>query len=342
MSITRHSTFVFVCLLALCGCRTHYDPSVDLLESELRGMEDHLWLMQDRLQQQCEQLASCRRENHALRAELARTDREPGAPAAERPRSTPRHPSPPDSIPKRPSQPAAPQTPRPAPPATDDPPEDDFDEDLVRPPQVDEGEETVDPAEVMEMKLTPSSEPDGLPSDAPPFPQIEQDQTDSAETNNDADQAEIVPLPDSQSRQDRGQMRVAKIVLNNKLTGGYDADGKPGDEGVLVVIEPRDARGKYVPLAAPISIAVLDPKQSGGGRRIATWKFDTAETTAHLKKSLFGRGIHIELPWPNQPPQQERLVIRAQYETIDGRRLEAQRTIYIAPTATVPLWQPHR
>ncbi|HEY6565744.1 MAG TPA: hypothetical protein VIY86_14745, partial [Pirellulaceae bacterium] len=47
-------------ILALpLGCR-YRDPSIDLLEGELRWMEDQVYMLEDELDRKCRELAACR------------------------------------------------------------------------------------------------------------------------------------------------------------------------------------------------------------------------------------------------------------------------------------------
>ena len=57
--------------------------------------------------------------------------------------------------------------------------------------------------------------------------------------------------------------RVTHIVVNPFLTTGHDFDHKAGDDGVSVVIEPRNADDRFVPISGSISIAVIDPALDG-------------------------------------------------------------------------------
>ena len=56
----------------VCGCRGP-DPSIELLESELRWMEDQLYMLDDQLGQTCAQLEACRRENLSLQLDLEKS-----------------------------------------------------------------------------------------------------------------------------------------------------------------------------------------------------------------------------------------------------------------------------
>ena len=97
---------------------------------------------------------------------------------------------------------------------------------------------------------------------------------------------------------------------------------------------------------------VRDPNTGGFAGRIAKWRFSSAEVSDHLKKTPLGKGIHLQLPWPNASPQQEQLRLSVAYRTPDGRTLKAERPIKVRPPVTevvlrdhipaLPEWSPTR
>lgn len=122
---------------------------------------------------------------------------------------------------------------------------------------------------------------------------------------------------------------ISRITLNELLTGGYDFDSVDGDEGILVVIEPEDQHGQPIVADGSVSIAVLDPDQTGHQARLARWDFRPDEASAHFRRTAFGTGLHFELPWPNRPPNNPSLRLVVRYRTLDGRTLYAQREMRI-------------
>jgi hypothetical protein len=123
---------------------------------------------------------------------------------------------------------------------------------------------------------------------------------------------------------------VCRVVLSGLLTGGYDSDGRPGDEGIAVVLQPRDARGRAVGAPADVSVVVLDPALEGEAARVARWDVPAAETAAHLRNAGADRTIRLEMPWPSDPPVHSRLYLFVRYTTRDGRQLQAEGPIQIA------------
>lgn len=125
--------------------------------------------------------------------------------------------------------------------------------------------------------------------------------------------------------------KITHLLLNPIMTGGTNLDSRPGDDGLSVVIEPRNAADQYVPAAGAISIVVLDPSKAGEEARIARWNFDLAATEQKLKSSSAARGIQFQMPWPAAPPSTEKLHLFVRYETADGRKLQTDREIFLKP-----------
>ncbi len=124
---------------------------------------------------------------------------------------------------------------------------------------------------------------------------------------------------------------VHRIVLNKQLTGGVNHSGRGGDKGVLVVFEPRNKSGQLLDVPGDISIAVLDAQLQGPQARIARWDFRADEAREFFGKTALGRGYHIELPWPGEPPVNRKLQLFVRFTTVDGRQLIADMPLDITP-----------
>jgi len=130
--------------------------------------------------------------------------------------------------------------------------------------------------------------------------------------------------------------KVARITLNRSLTGGNNADGQRGDEGITLLVEPRDAAGRLVLAAAPISVVMLDGALSGEAARVARWDFTAEETRAMYRKTPLAEGFYLEMFWPATAPTHENLHLFVRYTTADGRKLEADRPIEVALSRSQP------
>jgi hypothetical protein len=133
---------------------------------------------------------------------------------------------------------------------------------------------------------------------------------------------------------------VTHIHLNPLQTCGTDFDHSPGDDGLTVLIEPRNGANQYVPLGGTVSVVVLDPKKNGDDARIARWDFSPAEIAEKLQQGAT-RGIELKLPWPGKPPENARLDVFVRYESPEGKKLQAEKEVIVAlPGQFSQRWTP--
>jgi hypothetical protein len=126
-------------------------------------------------------------------------------------------------------------------------------------------------------------------------------------------------------------LEVVDVTLNKMLTGGMNRDQRDGDEGLLVVIEPRNPKQQIVQAFGQISIVVLDPALTGEAARIARWDITSQELEHRFRSRQFGRGFQLELPWPGDPPQHSDLHLFVRFVGDDGRKLIVDRELKINP-----------
>lgn len=135
--------------------------------------------------------------------------------------------------------------------------------------------------------------------------------------------------------------KVTHLFLNPILTRGANFDSQPGDDGLALVLEPRNRAGEYVPHSGPISIVVLDPTKSGDSARLARWTLDEKLVRQRVSRASQSRGIHLQLPWAGAAPETHQVKLFVRYETPDGRKVEAQHDLVLNPSATASQrWTP--
>ncbi len=127
-----------------------------------------------------------------------------------------------------------------------------------------------------------------------------------------------------------------KLVINKRLTGGLNRGSNPGDEGIMVAFEPRDAQGRLVKAPGAVSVVVLDPALEGEAGRIARWDFELDEVPAHFRNTAFGRGLQFELPWPTEPPKNRDLRLFVRFITPEGRKITAETPITVRTANDLP------
>ena len=135
---------------------------------------------------------------------------------------------------------------------------------------------------------------------------------------------------------------VTHVQLQRGSLSGVDFDEQEGDDGLSLIIEPRNASDDIVPLARPITIVVLDYAYRGSDdARVAQWELTAEDTERFLQDSPAKQGIQMHLLWPEQPPDHERLLVHVRYHTEDGRKLETKNDVRVSlPTRISQRWTP--
>ncbi len=305
--------------LVLAGCRT--DPSITLLERQNRMLEDEVYQLRGVIQDYEEGMTqNCAVSEGAQIApdqgEMRRTRESAAAPSeSNEPRSRksssqaipgpvvemPGEAMPPGKIPKILERPAGTRT----------------------------------PAEPGKLN-TPQSP---IQFEGPPGPSLPGPR--GTESGGSATTSKIRPTGGYESVAKDDSKEVGQLVLNRMLTGGYSAEGRSGDSGVLAVIEPRDAKGRRLEAPADVSVVLIDPSKTGPEAKLARWDFPAAETAKLFRGNGIARGMYVECPWPDRPPENNRLHLFVRYTTRDGRKLEADQSVEVAlPGEKAARWTP--
>ena len=346
------------------------DSTVELLEAELRWMEDNLYRMDDELDVVLLQLDSARRDNAVLRLELAeargdkKKDAQPNAGSFDN-YSENIDLSPPVVIDENSVLRAD------SPTDSDSYTESDYENSFE--PEIDYGKSVLIPSasslkHPSEQNGAPASDEDesnaGKVQSATPETSEAKEPSSSSDDKDTADlsaetgvQLEAMPDPkfmqpseeietpkpspssdpfESRIKSYDAELRsVFRIKLNPQLTGGYNRDGRPGHDGVMVVIEPQNQKSEYVPVTGAVTVEVKDPAKSGVAGRVGKWTFDAIYAQQNLKRTTFGRGVHLEMPWPGAPPENQELELTVRYQLADGRTLQANKRIQVDPLTSV-------
>jgi hypothetical protein len=135
--------------------------------------------------------------------------------------------------------------------------------------------------------------------------------------------------------------KITHLFVNPALTSGVDLDGRPGDDGLRIVVEPRNAEEQFVAEAGALSVVLLDPERQGEAARIARWDFDRSATRQVLAASSPGHGMTVEVPWPGAAPAATKLKLFVRYEAPDGQKLQAEREVFVTPPGqSLSRWTP--
>ena len=324
---------VLGCFLAF-GCRTN--PKITMLEQECRMHEDRIYALQDQLQMMQSALRDAKRENESLLQQgadapiLAPSSRSSNSSKQAKP-----HADAPVSvdvqIPGAESKEVSPDilenmgAPSSSSPSSDEKPS-------VRDPNALPSLETPSAPPLKQDWISPADSKDSVESIRPGRP---------VETQTRVENGKV--LYRQEGPQLRGDSRdVKKITVSKMMTGGVNADGLEGDEGIFMVVEPRDDQGKLVPAVGSVSIVAVDPALPEEKARLARWSFSEKEVANQFRRSGSAEGFHLEVRWPDAPPRHENLQLFVRYTTADSRKLYAEVPIQVAlaPKTTTVVARP--
>lgn len=124
---------------------------------------------------------------------------------------------------------------------------------------------------------------------------------------------------------------TARIEIDPK-SRGYDQDGQPGDDGIVVYLRPYDADGDIIKAAGIIHVQVLDLAAPPTQQLITEKRWSPEET----RKVWFGRLMTnhytLRLPWGEKgPPRHSSVTVRVVFhDVITGETFEAQKLVTVA------------
>lgn len=116
-----------------------------------------------------------------------------------------------------------------------------------------------------------------------------------------------------------------KIELE-RMSGGYDRDGQPGHDGIVLYIQPIDADGNVIKAAGTINVKLFDLAAPAGSNLIAEYRFDVKKTRSLWYGRLMTNHFTVHCPWPNgQPPAHPEVTAVVTFtDLLTGKPLTAQ------------------
>ncbi len=104
----------------------------------------------------------------------------------------------------------------------------------------------------------------------------------------------------------------ARIEVD-KLSGGYDADGKPGDDGLAVYLRVYDQTGDAIKAAGEIEIQLWDLEAGPDQLLVGHYIFDVE----HAMKNWYGKFMTyhyaLKCPWRQSPPAHAEITVKARF-----------------------------
>ena len=121
-----------------------------------------------------------------------------------------------------------------------------------------------------------------------------------------------------------------RIVLAS-MSGGYDDDGKAGDDGIVVYVQPIDRDQHVVKVAGALKVKLMDPQNPPGKTDFAEYHFDLEHTRPLWYGRLMTSHFTVKCPWPaGHLPAHEEIVAHVTFtDLLSGKALTATGTYKI-------------
>lgn len=121
---------------------------------------------------------------------------------------------------------------------------------------------------------------------------------------------------------------LRRIVMG-RSTGGVDDDTLPGDELLIVSLEPRDADDHIIKVpGSKLLVMVLEINFQGLKVPLSTHEFGPDQLRRNWKEGLLSTGYYLRIPWKIFP-RSENLRIVARLILPDDRVFEADKDIKV-------------
>jgi hypothetical protein len=131
-----------------------------------------------------------------------------------------------------------------------------------------------------------------------------------------------------------GFLSQIRDIQLGRGTGGIDEDKVPGDQGIQVVLVPRDVDGSPIKAPGNLKVSALEINPEGLKTPLSTWDVSALQLRRSWKSGLFSTGYFVALPWQKLPTN-DKLRIVATFQPLEGGAFEAEKdvTIKLLPEA---------
>lgn len=123
--------------------------------------------------------------------------------------------------------------------------------------------------------------------------------------------------------------RIVEIAFHPSLCRGINLDDNPQDDGVYVVLQPRNAMGQFAEAAGDVTVIAVDPTKPKERERIARWTYTADDFAKTLHSSGASQGYHLPLRWQAELPQGDHVQIFVRVVFADGKTLVSERKVML-------------
>jgi hypothetical protein len=141
-------------------------------------------------------------------------------------------------------------------------------------------------------------------------------------------------------------MRIVELAFHPSLSRAVNFDDQSDDDGLYLVLQPKNVEGQLVPTFAALEVAAHDPARMGKegpneSSRVGRWTYSANEVKSKFQPIGTSQGIHLTLPWNGPDPQADRVLVYVRYTLPDGRQVVNDKLIFVSGKGNMKtVWVP--
>jgi hypothetical protein len=118
---------------------------------------------------------------------------------------------------------------------------------------------------------------------------------------------------------------VSAIKLG-RYTAGVDLDGKDGDDGVRVYLQPVDGDGHAIKAAGAVTIQLFDLAAKAEENLLGEYNYPAEEIAKNWSAGFLTYHYRFDCPWKSSPPTHPEITVRVAFtDYLTGKQFTAQK-----------------
>ncbi|MEI8210694.1 MAG: hypothetical protein WCI02_00960 [Planctomycetota bacterium] len=135
--------------------------------------------------------------------------------------------------------------------------------------------------------------------------------------------------------------KIRGIDFHPTLCRGHNFDGKPGDDGLSVVLVTCNDQHQFVPGEGTMTIVAEETLPDGQSARLGRWEIPSAQLQDCMEPIGAGQGYHLRLPWENAFPETTEIDVWVRFAMTDGTKVVNRKQIHLRkPNHASSTWTP--
>lgn len=142
-------------------------------------------------------------------------------------------------------------------------------------------------------------------------------------------EAQVARLRGLDSQDAMNELIFPDRIALEGMSGGYDQDGEPGDDGIVVFVQPIDRDGHVVKAAGSLRVRILDLANAPNRNLVAEYYFDVPTTRSLWYGRMWTHHFTVRCPWPTgQIPMHSELTARVEFTDLLTGRVLTDQAVY--------------